>query len=565
MKRFIHILPFLLLAALLSAGACQRLPGTDETEEYGTLTLQVSPGETGTKAGAPDGDSFHNILVVVADKDGAVKASVFKQYPCTEAQGNVPANQDEKDVESTDSDWIYFINLKVGYYQVYAYANIDAVAWQQADISALSDINAIAAKITEGTGFPDRQLVTLPPPEKATPAVPGGNDYMLLTGHDELYVGVDPYIGRIDLYRPVVKFEVVLDNHTPYPIQLTDLHFNDFNASDSYLIGRKDADGNPILPGGNSYRPLPAFPGPANIPARSQATVYSKLLYENRLGQDYRMFATVRFANPDGSAVQDESGQHYLTDNTEASGTPLSRILTSASVRRVPYSDILGMANNSSMNVLAVTPNTGNGGFLGWIFTQGSSSGQLAFSAATYNFEDSFRSKAESLLNDKDIGAYYQLRLDKDNAGKYHLSRADKDLFKFTQGNTSVDGLYLKEGHIPTEYPISQEFTGSLCRFTETEATNAKSLYYLNSALKLDSNANVGNRMWTFYEIHPVGTVLKLIDRESSRVSTLTRMVRGQKLTAVMNVYYQSETGEFTFSLDNAYWEDGHNPKHMFQ
>ena len=71
--------------------------------------------------------------------------------------------------------------------------------------------------------------------------------------------------------------------------------------------------------------------------------------------------------------------------------------------------------------------------------------------------------------------------------------------------------------------------------------------------------------MWTFYEIHPTGTVLKLIDRESSQVSTLTQMVRGQKLTAVMNVYYESESGDFTFSLDNAYWEDGHHPKHTFE
>lgn len=272
------------------------------------------------------------------------------------------------------------------------------------------------------------------------------------------------------------------------------------------------------------------------------------------------MFATVRFANPDGSPVPDETGQKYLTDNELANGQPLSKELISASVRRVPYEDIRDLPRGVSMNVLMVTPNTGNGGFLGYMST--TMEQRIVYESATYNFEESFRSKAEALLINKTIGSYYQLTLTKETeADKYHLWKGTKDLFKFS----SVDGLYLKEGHNPSQYPISQEFAGSLCRFTETDASNAKSMFYKDLALKLDSNAEYGNRMWTFYEIHPVGTVLKLIDRESSRVSALTRMVRGQKLTAVMNVYFETETGEFTFSLDNAYWENGHNPSHMFE
>ena len=555
MRRLVYILS-MLLAALLLVVACQRQPAGEASEEYGTLKLQIG-SEALTKAGDPDpadGDVFHNVLVVVADKDGVVKASVFKQYPCTEV--NKPLNQEVLDVENTNTDWIYFVNLKVGYYQVYAYANIDEKAWQQADISSLNNLDAIAAAITSGDNFPDRQFATLE--GTAVPAFP--NNYMLLTGHDELYVGVDPYIGRIDLYRPVVKFEVMLDNHTPFPIQLTDLHFNNFNASKSYLIGRTDESGDPVIPEGNEYRSLPAFVGPANVPAQSQATIYNKLLYENCLGQDYRMFATVRFANPDGSPVPDETGQKYLTDNELANGQPLSKELISASVRRVPYEDIRDLPRGVSMNVLMVTPNTGNGGFLGYMST--TKEQRIVYESATYNFEESFRSKAEALLINKTIGGYYQLTLTKETeADKYHLWKGTKDLFKFS----SVDGLYLKEGHNPSQYPISQEFAGSLCRFTETDASNAKSMFYKDLALKLDSNAEYGNRMWTFYEIHPVGTVLKLIDRESSRVSALTRMVRGQKLTAVMNVYFETETGEFTFSLDNAYWENGHNPSHMFE
>lgn len=544
MKRLLHILPLLLLAGLLSVGACQRQPGPAETEEYGTLTLQIGPGADATLTKSEpdprDGEVFHNILVIVADKNGVVMDKAFKEY-----------------TTATDNDWIDFTNLKVGYYQVYAYANIEEPDWQISG-QTIEDVEKalVSAKDNPdapGTVNPDRQFAT-----QAGSNTPDFPDHcMLLTGHDELYVGVDPYIGRIDLYRPVVKFEVMLDNHTPYPIQLTDLHFNNFNASDSYLIGRKDDDGNPVIPANNTYRALPAFAGPASIPAREQATVYSQLLYENCIGQDYRMFATVRFANADGSVVYDESG-HPLTDDN---GQPRAKTLASSTVRRVPYTDIRDMANGASMNVLMVTPNTGNGGFLGYMST--STESRLLFDQATYNFEDSFRSKAEALLNNKTNGINYQLRLYKDDSGKYHVYREARDLF--TLAGSSLNGLNLKEGHLPSNYPISQEFAGSLCRFTNGPEDNANSLFYLNLALKLDKNANYGNRMWTFYEIHPEGTVLKLIDRETSRVSTLSRMVRGQKLTAVMNVYFEAESGEFTFSLDNAYWEEGHNPKHMFQ
>ena len=228
MRRFAHILPFLLLAALLSAGACRRLPGVGDEEEYGTLTLQIGTGVEAawTKADPDpqkDGDVFHNILVIVAEKDGTVVDKVYKEYPCTGS--DVPPNQEPKDVESTDSDWIYFINLKVGYYQVYAYANIDEPEWQ---IDGQSVESIEKNLIESGHLDSNRQFTTL----SGSDAPVSPLHCMLLTGHDELYVGVDPYIGRIDLVRPVVKFEVILDNHTPFHLQLTDLHFNNFNASD---------------------------------------------------------------------------------------------------------------------------------------------------------------------------------------------------------------------------------------------------------------------------------------------------------------------------------------------
>ena len=557
-KNVAHILFFLSAVILLAAGACRRLP--DGGDGQGDLVLCLSADGTGTKAddSSPDGDKYHNVLVVIADNNGKVVDKVFKSYPCL----TPGPNQDAVDASSVENDRIYFRGLRVGYYQVYAYANLDATAWQQADISSLATIEEVVTKLTaDGAAAhldSDRKMLSLS--ETETPPYPGTSDttpWMLLTGHDELYVGVDENIGTVVLSRPVVQFNVVVDNHTPFPIRVTDLHFNDFNASSSYLFARTDASGNPVVPD-NNYRPLPSLESPFPIGSQEQQTIYSVLLYENRLGQDYRMFATVEFAEADGSIVSD--GGTPLVDPNDIT-KPLSKKLISSSVRRVPYEEIRDL--NREMNVMAITPNTTNGVILGYFYS--SQQAKFLYEPATYNFEESFRSKATSLLNNQEIGNYYQLKLSKDSDGRYHLMKGSYEFFSGFSGFTG-NGLFLKEGTVTANYPISQEFTGSLCRFTETNANNARSLYFLDGALSLASGStNYGNRMWVFYETHPEGTVLKLIDRETSRVSTLTQMVRGQKLTAVMNIYYESASGEFTFSLDNVYWENGHNPKHTFK
>lgn len=557
-KNVAHILFFLSAVILLAAGACRRLP--DGGDGQGDLVLCLSADGIGTKAddSSPDGDKYHNVLVVIADNNGKVVDKVFKSYPCL----TPGPNQDAVDASSVENDRIYFRGLRVGYYQVYAYANLDATAWQQTDVSSLTTVEEIVAKLTaDGAAThlnSDREMLSLSGTD--TPPYPGTSGttpWMLLTGHDKLYVGVDENIGTVVLSRPVVQFNVVVDNHTPFPIRVKELYFNDFNAPSSYLFARTDASGHPVIPDGE-YRSLPSLGSPFPVGSQEQQTVYSVLLYENRLGQDYRMFATVEFAEADGSIVSD-GGAPLVDpdDNTK----PLSKNLISSSVRRIPYEEIRDL--DREMNVMAITPNTTNGVILGYLYSP--QQAKFLYEPATYNFEDSFRSKVTSLLNNQEIGNYYQLTLSKDSDGRYHLKKGSHEFFTGFTGS-SANGLFLKEGSVTTNYPISQEFTGSLCRFTETNANTAKSLYFLDGALSLASGStNYGNRMWVFYEIHPEGTVLKLIDRESSRVSTLTQMVRGQKLTAVMNIYYESASGEFTFGLDNVYWEEGHNPKHTFK
>ena len=527
-----------MLIAMLLATGCRHLPIEEEAEGQGTLMLQIRTGEVSTKAGSPSGDKFHNVLIVVANNNGHVVDKKYKEYP---------------DDEPTNNDNLWFQGLKVGYYQVYAYANIKATDTDWLDPGqSIYDIERRIRSDKDDPNDdslldqplnPDRQFRQLSLTGTDTPAALSDDNWMLMTGHDELYVGVDICIGQVDLYKPVVKFNVVLDNHTEFDVTLTQLYFNNFNASDSYLIGRVSENGDPIIPSENMYRAMPSLEAPVIVESGEKVTVFPKLLYENQFGQDYRMFATLQLTD----------SQNHLREE----------VLTSQSVRRIPYSEIANMQNGDELTVLAVTPNTTNGAFIGFRSGEG-----LKYQTAAFNFEEGYRYSAEEVLANSQINSTFTLTLSKDASGLYHLKQtaSGKDLFETVDGK-NCNGLTLVEvqkGEMPASdhYPISSEFIGSLCRFTY----NGSSLFFNNGQLKLSTDISYGNRMWAFYEIHPEGTVLKIIDQQTSRVSTLTRMIRGQELTAVMNVYFEDVDDMFKFDVDNMYWaETPHNSSHLFK
>ena len=83
-------------------------------------------------------------------------------------------------------------------------------------------------------------------------------------------------------------------------------------------------------------------------------------------------------------------------------------------------------------------------------------------------------------------------------------------------------------------------------------------------ALK-NTYSNNGNRRWAFYEVDPDGSVMKLIDNETSQVTRLTQMVRNQELNVVLNVYRGVVSGDFDFYVDNVYWTNPSESGHVFQ
>lgn len=213
-----------------------------------------------TKA-VEEGDTFNEVLVLVT-RDGAV---LHRQVVSLQSE-----------VSYTE---VHFRNVEIGSYDVYAYANYTSTAWQESN-NTVSD-NELVENMPFST---QRTLKALT--GRDVPAAPASQEHMLLTGFSVIPVGVANNIGSIKLYRPVIRLNVWLNNHTPKSIRVDDIGFNYFNASNTFLLGRTDDEGRPVMPSGVLLRPLPLFSFTESIPKDGRVKVYSTLLYEMQLPEN---------------------------------------------------------------------------------------------------------------------------------------------------------------------------------------------------------------------------------------------------------------------------------------
>ncbi len=500
-----------------------------EDDARGRLDISLSCAELYTKAGTPEeGYSFKNVLLVVTNGANKVIASSYEVF-------GTPVTQRV----------VSFVDLKVGNYNVYAYANIGHTGWQVAG-RTIAETEKILVGNRDGgeTLDPDRLLATLGGSETPEdPALLATPEPMLMTGYKALSVGVNENIGEIELLRPVSKFSVFVHNHTGYPITVKELSFTDFNASDSYLISHPAGNGIPGIPAGNIYRSLPAYdasnpvviePADPGDEESGMKLVYSKLLYENMPGKEYRMFSTVSMDT--GSGVRELE-------------------LQQSGVRQVTVEDIENMEVGEVKTVMMVNPNTKTGYFYG------KKSTSLVCVVANYTFEESFSQRTESILDNKEIADYYKLTLKKEESGKISLKAGTVTMFP---GNVEIANIAQAADPADADFPVSSEFGGYL--FLLSNPSNGQYLYNNNKSLNFGTgNQTKGNRLWAFYEVNPTGSMLRLIDKETAQVTPLRYMRRNQELKVVLNVYSGTLPGEFDFKLDNAYWADGHHSGHVFK
>ena len=545
------------LAAVLLAAGCTREAALEQERGQGDLCLTLNRVEADieTRAETPqEGYAFHNLLVILTDDHGKVVDKVYKEYPYTP--------DGEEDIQTAagtlpGEDVIYFRSLEIGTYHAYAYANIDHTDWQDGAIEenelTLQTAKADGASVTLNT---DRILKAFA--EGTAPQLPD-SDPMLLTGQVTVPVGVSVNEASIDLLRPVLRFNVRVNNHTPYALKVKEMRFSPFNSSVSYLLDHRSESGEPGIPETSSYIDLPAFTGDVTVPigdSEEGELVYSTLLYES-VAPSYKMFMKLE--------MQDE-----------VNGYPVRELGSSGrSAHLLPPDDIKAMRAGETKTVMLVNPQyNSNGRVIGW---NGSS---IMFKKVS-NIKEApdYQIWIDAALQESGIENYF-LTLTKLEDGSYQMSSGSKNLFdnlpygSTTTGATSMFMEAKKDVDASRTWnQIGSGFYPYIVRFwCKTSSTGNKNAYLWcenGTALKTYANNTHQTRQWVLYEVgdEKDGVPLKYIEKGTNEVKTLTQMSRNQDFTVVLNAYYVNFETQFDFVVENTWWTDegAHVSEHTFE
>lgn len=577
MKKASFIL--LLLCAFIAGSCLKEAVPRNVASGFGSIELRLNSEKAislQTKAtDLEEGLEFKNVLVILVNNSGNVVAKEYKE------EGSPVTN-----------DVISFNSLLPGTYHVYAYANIDAAAWQSGDlISAQEQGLAIGASFSS---FVDRKLAALTGTD--VPSDPSTS--MLLTGHKEVPVGLTRVSETLDLLRPVVRFKVIVRNHTQFPVQVSQLRFSHFNPDKAYLLDHHDASGVPSVPADVTYRAMPAFDTSAgdddSVAAEAEEVIYQRLMYENAFPGNYKIYATLGL------------------DRTSEPLSNLELSLGDNPFGVLDYATLSGMDDGEQVDVLLFNPQISPRS--GRILCYVSSDNNMVWESAGYDNYNGFFNRALAIWNQVD-DYDYSPRYSYSNANGYSgwdglnasngsqatsfdytgaRSRYFHTLTK-TNGTYSISGLPLQNNNSNDNGKCSTDFTGFeiekgasykknnswknpedmtnyLVRFKKNtnqyiqcDAIWSETTPDKKTNLKLfTGNQTNGDRQFALFGKYLSGGLLKRILKENNKEVPLTYMARNEEINVVLNVYYSDQTGELNFVVDNSTWGTATSVTHKF-
>lgn len=302
MKRLVYILA---LALLTTFAGCSQHDLDRELSGGGSLTVELTTAVP-TRAVTPgDGDIYtgggmEDLTLVLVNSMGRI----------SEIQRIAALTGEEQKIKS-----VTFVNLDVGNYMLYAYANTER--------ALLAEGKTMLDQLSVGGTFDSNTLFTTLT-SRTTPVIDDSHP-LLLTAAKAVSVGVENSSTTIEMLRPVVLFEVKLYNHSDHPMQIDDVSFSNFNPSTSYILPK---DG--VIPTSVTYRSLPlydTYTGGTDItvPASTEQCIYQTPLFENR-ASSYTMSLTAKVGSggtetvtsintSDSFMLKNRSTGRYLVDN----------------------------------------------------------------------------------------------------------------------------------------------------------------------------------------------------------------------------------------------------------
>jgi len=608
MKKSRYIL--LLLSVLFSVVACNKdmQPSGKASGECSAVFRLTSRDALTlrTKSDADDlldGLRFTNVLVILVDNAGNVVGNVYKEYPYDpSASGNDP-HQGEVTGSSLTEDVIHFDHLNPGNYTAYAYANIDAEAWQKSG----EEISASGQEKGKVSGdFSSFLLRELKAADPVTPSS-AGETSMLLTGQAEVPVGLSVETHTLYLKRPVVRLRVYINNTTPYPVRVDELQFSEFNADRAYILGRSDENGAPSVPSGVTYGPLPAYPilssSPSTAPQSGAAgyeeeyLVYETLLYENACPEPYKLFALLTL-DPGGLNLMMPLGQREFSP--------------------IDYQTLNNMRNGDQVDVLLIYPRIQTRSAR--LYYGVSAEDNYAWESCGYNSYTKLQARVKAIFNesphhDYDGYSYTGLGGSMSGLAAWTGLAADSPLgppngttitFNYTGANSgspkkylrtltkgsnglfSIDGLSTSTT-VLTDMRVQQgSKIGGNNRFANdlpgnclvNFIQNATGYFLRSDCLYNDSTVDGSKKSKLVWHNNPntethdfqfilfredrSSAPLKRILKESHKEVPLTYMTRNEDIKLVINVFYAEQEATLNFDVDNSTWTTIKESSHTF-
>lgn len=244
--------------------ACEKQESV-QPDKAGSLRVAVQM-QSFSRAAIPgdgsvaDGGGMEDLTLVLVDPNGVVAAK----------QQLTALTGDDQLVKE-----VVFEHLNVGNHTIYAYANTER--------SYLTEAKTMLASLAVGDAFGAAQRDALFTTRAGTAAPETDpSKSLLLTASQEVVVEMGTTSTSIVMVRPIVRFEVLLNNHAAVPMTVTGLSTSAFNPSTGYLLPHGG-----VLPASVSYRNLPSYDsytGGADlvVPANAEQTIYRTELFENR-------------------------------------------------------------------------------------------------------------------------------------------------------------------------------------------------------------------------------------------------------------------------------------------
>lgn len=373
MRRFLYTA--VLLLSIVCGCTLDEMNPSRELRGALQLSLQTQPQ---TRAVTPgDGDIYTGggmedlTLILVNSQNRIADIQILENL-----QG-----EEQKVMEVT------FLNLIVGNYTVYAYANTKR--------SLLSEVRNSIASLKVGDSFgTDKQNALFTALQGRNTPVMNTTAPLLLTAVKQVSVQVENTGETIEMLRPIVLFEVNLFNHSDRTMKVTNVAFSKFNPSTGYVLSK---DGS--IPASVTYRDLPTyatFTGGTDIevPAKTRKQVYGATLFENRassytLSLNASMDATgftdvtAITSTSEGYLLQNRATGKYLADN--GNGTMV--MVDLASLSNISYAQWkFNKTVTSSSTTSGYMTNVGSGKRFYRSITSSSSGSNLSFAIANNTY-----------------------------------------------------------------------------------------------------------------------------------------------------------------------------------